>query len=78
MNRICTLIAEETARTYAPQEVTPDDTFRDLSFDGIDRAAIAVAIEDEYGITLRDPVVDGWSSVADVIATVAAMRGVEA
>ncbi len=58
--------------------VTPDDTLADICHDDLDRIAIAQALDEEFGMALPDAVVLSWQSVADVIASVAALAGEEA
>ena len=59
------------------KQATPDQTFRDLGFDGIDRTCIAHEVETALGCELTQSEIDAWHSVADVAATIAAVGRVE-
>ena len=51
-------------------------TLKELRFDGVARTHLAMEIEDAFGISLPDEVVQDWGTVADVMETVAARTGV--
>lgn len=64
------MILKATGRRAAP-----DQTFRELGFDGIDRLCIADQIETAVGFELSQREIDAWHSVADVLRTVRWVAG---
>ena len=71
-NDALTIILRATGK-----QATPDQTFRDLGFDGIDRTCIAHEVETALGCELTQSEIDAWHSVADVAATIEAVGRVE-
>ena len=66
------IVSAYTWRTVG-RDATPEDTFRDLHFDAVDRTCIAMDIEEMFGRELPDAEVEAWTSVADVAATIEAL-----
>lgn len=61
-------IKEIIARTLNldPEEITPDKSFsEDLDADSLDLAEIIIAIEDEFGVTIPDEVLEKVATVQD-------------
>ena len=63
---------------YTRRPPAMEDTFRDLGLDEIDRTCIADDIERTYRCELSDREVEGWHSVACIVATVERVRRVAA
>lgn len=59
------MILKATGRRAAP-----DQTFRELGFDGIDRLCIADEVETALGCELTQHEIDAWHSVTDVAASI--------
>lgn len=52
-------------------DIRPEDQLlADLNLDSLDTVELAMAIEDEFGIELRDAHIEGARTVADLIAIV--------
>lgn len=51
------------------RQAAPDQTFRELGFDGIDRLCIAGEVETALGCELTQHEIDAWHSVTDVAAS---------
>ena len=55
-----------TTLNLDPEEVTPDKSFaEDLDADSLDLAEIIMAIEDEFGVTIRDEILEKVVTVQD-------------
>ena len=54
----------------------PATTLAELRVDGVARTHLAMEMEDAFNICLPDDVVQGWDTVADVMAAMAARTGV--
>ena len=52
------------------RQAAPDQTFRELGFDGIDRLCIADEVETALGCELSQREIDAWHSAADVAASI--------
>lgn len=57
---------------WRPVVTLDSELDRDLLCDGIERAAISLAIEDEFHIRITDAQIDAWENVSDIVATVQA------
>lgn len=76
MTDIITLItAELDLPDLAILARDPVTKLADLRIDGPARVHLGMQIEDAYGISLPDDVVQGWGTVADVMESVAARAG---
>lgn len=51
-------------------DVLPEHTLVDLGFDALDIVELLYALERALQVQLPDEVVDGWTSVEDVIRTI--------
>lgn len=49
------------------EQVTDDSTCEDMCFDSIDKALVAIEIEDKLGVVLLDEVFDNSNTVGDII-----------
>lgn len=71
---VCQLIDKELRQfdpAGSPRRIEPDnDLVEDLDCDGIDLFTIAIALEDQFEITIGDEDIEDWKLVANVIATV--------
>ncbi|MBQ6294014.1 MAG: acyl carrier protein [Lachnospiraceae bacterium] len=55
-----------TTLNLDPEEVTPDKSFaEDLDADSLDLAEIIMAIEDEFGVTIPDEILEKVVTVQD-------------
>ncbi len=55
-----------TTLNMDPEEVTPDKSFaEDLDADSLDLAEIIMAIEDEFGVTIPDEILEKVVTVQD-------------
>ena len=55
-----------TTLNLDPEEVTPDKSFaEDLDADSLDLAEIIMAIEDEFGVTIPDEILEKVVTVRD-------------
>ena len=55
-----------TTLNQDPEEVTPDKSFaEDLDADSLDLAEIIMAIEDEFGVTIPDEILEKVVTVQD-------------
>ena len=55
-----------TTQNLDPEEVTPDKSFaEDLDADSLDLAEIIMAIEDEFGVTIPDEILEKVVTVQD-------------
>ena len=55
-----------TTLNLAPEEVTPEKSFaEDLDADSLDLAEIIMAIEDEFGVTIPDEILEKVVTVQD-------------
>ena len=77
--RVIAMIARELGvqhvnRVY-PDIAPASRLSKDLHVDAIDRQAIACALDEEFGIELPDAAIEGWATVADVIASVVGLVG---
>lgn len=68
--RVIAVIREEA--TGPLTDVQPHHSLAALEIDVIDRVCICRALDEAFGIELADAEIDGWHTVADVIATVRA------
>ena len=60
-----------TTLNLDPEEVTPDKSFaEDLDADSLDLAEIIMAIEDEFGVTIPDEILEKVVTVQDAYALV--------
>jgi acyl carrier protein len=57
----------------APTEL--DNTWRDLGVDSLDLLVLVTNTEDEFGVTLTDPMVAGAATIADLADIVDRLRG---
>jgi acyl carrier protein len=46
--------------------IAPEATFSELRLDTIDRAAVSMEIEDEFGVSFTDEQVQAWECLADI------------
>lgn len=64
LERIRDIIA--TTLNLDPEEVTPEKSFaEDLDADSLDLAEIIMAIEDEFGVTIPDEILEKVVTVQD-------------
>lgn len=55
-----------TTLNLDPEEITPDKSFaEDLDADSLDLAEIIMAIEDEFGVTIPDEILEKVVTVQD-------------
>jgi acyl carrier protein len=58
------------------EEVTPATHFRnDLNFDSLDEVEYAMAVEDEFEVTVKDEEAEKFATVGEVVEFVARERG---
>lgn len=60
------IITRELGQTASPDEHLVDD----LNADDLDKMVIAMALEDELGVTLTDEQVKAWEFVRDILEDV--------
>lgn len=60
------IITRELGRTSSPDEHLVDD----LNADDLDKMVVAMALEDELGVTLTDEQVEAWEFVRDILEDV--------
>lgn len=48
----------------------PDALLADLGLDDLDLATIAVELDEALGIEIPDRAIEGWQTMADIVATV--------
>ena len=54
----------------APSSIAPETSFEDMGSDIYDVVALAVSVEEAFGVVIRDEVVDTLLTVGDLIAVV--------
>ncbi|MBX9793275.1 MAG: acyl carrier protein [Burkholderiaceae bacterium] len=65
-NRITKLMAEQFG--IAETDIKPNSRLiEDLGADSLDKIEVVMAVEDEFGLQVPDPVGDAWTTVQDVI-----------
>ena len=60
----------ESSIVTAFVEITPDAVLADLGADPLDVMHIVCAMEEAFGVSIADDLIDAGSTVADVIAAV--------
>lgn len=66
------------AKTFAVIQTSAPDSIvvacarlnEDLGLDSLDRVEIAMGLEEEFDLDFPDDVIEGWRTVADVLASV--------
>jgi acyl carrier protein len=48
-------------------DITSATTLDDLNADSLDRIEAGMALEDQFGVTIPDTVIEKWTTVADVL-----------
>lgn len=71
------IIRDELASNHlfrAEPDVREDSSLSELGVDDLDRVAIAMRLEEQFGIEVSDKAERSWVTVSDVIAMVSSLR----
>jgi acyl carrier protein len=59
-----------------PDSLGPDTTYADLDFDSLSTVEVALILDDEFGISLRDGAITDTMTVTETAELVAGLAGV--
>lgn len=75
MKAVLDIIRDELTSHHlfrADPDVREDSSLSDLGVDDLDRVAIAMRLEERFGIEVSDKAERSWATVSDVVAMVTA------
>ena len=78
MKAILDIIRDELTSNHlfrAGPDVREDSSLSELGVDDLDRVAIAMRLEERFGIEVSDQAERSWATVSDVVAMVTALAG---
>jgi acyl carrier protein len=75
--RVIAVMTKELGQLHMSRSVgeisTETELAADLTVNLLDRLCICVALDEEFGIEIRDSAMDCWDTVGDVVTTVEAL-----